>query len=146
MPGDLCIAPGFTSLSFLSSDRCDWRDTRGKWLLARNPDRSWWHHHTSTKLFWSQPMAPCMPKNKIKITFSYFLHSVLLPPWCAVRSYPPNLEIRDPFERMATRSAHLNLLDLITLTIWGERYKLWSSLFFILYYHFIALESKPFSR
>ena len=29
-------------------------DTLGKWPMARNPDRSWWHHHTSLKLFWSQ--------------------------------------------------------------------------------------------
>ena len=32
-------------------DRRDWRDTRGKWPLVRNPD-------TSLKLFWPQPMAP----------------------------------------------------------------------------------------
>ena len=36
------------------SDRRDWRDTRGKWPLARNPDRSWWHRHTSLKPFWPQ--------------------------------------------------------------------------------------------
>ena len=29
----------------------DWRDTRGKWPLARNPDRSWWHRHTNWKFF-----------------------------------------------------------------------------------------------
>ena len=39
------------------TDRHDWRDTQGKWPLARNPDRSWWHRHTSLKLFWPQPMA-----------------------------------------------------------------------------------------
>ena len=32
-----------------------------------------------------------------------------------------------PFSILAIRPAHLNLLDLITLTILGERYKLWSS-------------------
>ena len=31
-----------------------------------------------------------------------------------------------PSSILATWSAHLNLLDLITLTILGERYKLWS--------------------
>ena len=36
----------------------DWCDTRGKWPLARNPNRSWWHRHTSPKLFWPQPLAP----------------------------------------------------------------------------------------
>ena len=34
-----------------STDRRDWRDTRGKWLLARNSNRNWWHHHTSFKHF-----------------------------------------------------------------------------------------------
>ena len=45
----------------------DSRDTRGKWPLYRNPDGSWWHRHTSLKLFWPQPMAPwttCMDKNE----------------------------------------------------------------------------------
>ena len=36
----------------------DRRNTRGKWPLARNPDRSWWHCHTSLRLFWPQPMTP----------------------------------------------------------------------------------------
>ena len=28
--------------------------------ISRNPDRNWWHRHTSVKLFffWPQPMAP----------------------------------------------------------------------------------------
>ena len=43
---------GIISLSPLSlADRCDWSDTRGKWPLARNPDRS-------VKLFWPQAMTP----------------------------------------------------------------------------------------
>ena len=50
---DLCIIPSLTS----SSDRRDWHDIRGKWLL-RNLDRSWWHRHTSIKLFWRQLMYP----------------------------------------------------------------------------------------
>ena len=53
MPGDLCTVP-----ILIIIDRRDWRDTRGKWPLARNPDRSWWPRHTSLKLFWPQPMAP----------------------------------------------------------------------------------------
>ena len=28
------------------------------WSLARNPDRSWWHRHTSLELFWPQTLAP----------------------------------------------------------------------------------------
>ena len=51
MAGDLCTAPRMISLSPLSlADTQNWRDTRGKWPLARNPDRSWWHHHTRLKL------------------------------------------------------------------------------------------------
>ena len=56
MSGDLCTAPRII-ITLIISDRRDWRDARGKWPLARNPDRSWWHHHTSLKLFWPQPMA-----------------------------------------------------------------------------------------
>ena len=51
MPGDLCTASGIISLSPLLLTT-DVTDTRGKWSLARNPDRSWWHRHTS---FWPQP-------------------------------------------------------------------------------------------
>ena len=39
MTEDLCTDPGFSSLSL--SDRSDWGDSRGKFLLARNPDRGW---------------------------------------------------------------------------------------------------------
>ena len=45
-------------ITLIISDRRHWRDTRGKWPLARNPDRSWWHRHTNWKFFWPQPMAP----------------------------------------------------------------------------------------
>ena len=38
-------------ISLIISDRRDWRDTRGKWPLARNPNRSCWHRHNSVKLF-----------------------------------------------------------------------------------------------
>jgi hypothetical protein len=34
------------------------RETRVKRPLGRDLDRSWYHRHTSAKLFWSQPMAP----------------------------------------------------------------------------------------
>ena len=51
MPGDLCTAPRIISLSPLSLATY----SRGKWPLVRNPDRSWWHRHTSLKLFWPQP-------------------------------------------------------------------------------------------
>ena len=54
MPGDLCTAPRIISLSPLSLAT----DTRGKWPLARNPYRSFWHRHTSWKFFWPQPIAP----------------------------------------------------------------------------------------
>ena len=45
-------------ITLIISDRFDLRDARGKWPLARNPDRSWWHRHTNWKFFWPQPMAP----------------------------------------------------------------------------------------
>ena len=52
VPGDLCTVSGIISLSPISlSDRLEWRDTQGKWPLARNPDRSWWHRRTCIKLF-----------------------------------------------------------------------------------------------
>ena len=51
------IVDGFScGLKFLIiSDRRDWRDTQSKCLLARNPDRRWWHRHTGLKLFCRQP-------------------------------------------------------------------------------------------
>ena len=36
-------------ITLIISDRRDWRDTQGKWPLARNPGRSWWHRHTNWK-------------------------------------------------------------------------------------------------
>ena len=39
----------------LAYNRCE---TRDKWSLGRDPDRSWCYLHTRVKLFWSQPMAP----------------------------------------------------------------------------------------
>ena len=38
-------------ISLSLADRCDWRDTRGKWPLAKNPDRRWWHRLTSIMIF-----------------------------------------------------------------------------------------------
>ena len=32
----------------------NWRETRDKRPLDKDPDRSWCHRHTSVKLFWSQ--------------------------------------------------------------------------------------------
>ena len=34
------------------------RETREKRPLAKDPDTSWCHLHTSVQLFWSQTMAP----------------------------------------------------------------------------------------
>ena len=58
-------------ISLIISDRRDWRDTRGKWSLARNPDRSWWYHHTSLKLFWPQPMAPWTAGSIVKFVWPH---------------------------------------------------------------------------
>ena len=58
MPGDLYTAPQDHFIIPLTiSDRRYRRDTPGKWPLARNPDRNWWHRHTNLNLFWLQPMA-----------------------------------------------------------------------------------------
>ena len=40
-------------ITLIISNRRDWRDTRGKWPLARNPDRSWWHRHAKWKFFFA---------------------------------------------------------------------------------------------
>ena len=45
-------------INLIIGDRCGWRDTRGKWPLARNPERSWWHRHTNCKFSCPQSMAP----------------------------------------------------------------------------------------
>ena len=63
-----------------SWDRHDWRETRGKWSLARNPDRSWWHRHTSLKLFCSSPGLHGQEVNGswlVQVVPSVFLCSVL---------------------------------------------------------------------
>ena len=49
IPRDLCTAPGVALLSPLSS--ADRRDTQGNLPLASNPERNWWHRHTSIKLY-----------------------------------------------------------------------------------------------
>ena len=43
-------------ITLVISDRSDWRDTRGKWPLARNPDRNWWHRHTNWKFFFGRSL------------------------------------------------------------------------------------------
>ena len=71
MPGDLCTAHSiipFPSLSLV--DRRDWCDTRAKWILAWNPDRSWLHP-TLHKAFWLQPMVFCTKKNVYSILLGY---------------------------------------------------------------------------
>ena len=57
MQGDLSTAPG--SFHYHPYHYGPTRLTchSGKWTLARNPDKNWWHRHI-LKLFWSQPMAP----------------------------------------------------------------------------------------
>ena len=39
--------------------------------VVRNPDRSWWHLHTSLKLFWPQTMAPCTPTSLFYVNILY---------------------------------------------------------------------------
>ena len=67
MPGDLCTAPRIISVSLIISDRRDWR----KWPLARNPDRSWWHCHTSP---WLHGLQVIWKQDKLdEILFSWEL-------------------------------------------------------------------------
>ena len=55
------------------ADRHDWHITRGKWPLARNPDRSRRDRYTSLKLFWPQSMAPWTTASCGKVkTFKLF--------------------------------------------------------------------------
>ena len=49
-------------------------ETRDKRPLDRGPDRNWWHHHTSVKLSWSQPMAPDLTQ-KQKIIYKSLIQS-----------------------------------------------------------------------
>ena len=57
--GYLWTASSFIPLSpFSLADKLDWCNTCGKWSLTKNPDRNWWHCHSSIKNFWLQPMAP----------------------------------------------------------------------------------------
>ena len=48
-------------ITLIISNRRDWCDTRGKWPLARNQDRSWCHRHTGAKPFLSQFMMSILP-------------------------------------------------------------------------------------
>ena len=62
-------------ITIIISDR---RDTWGKWPLARNLDRSWWHRHTSLKFFWPQPIAPWT--TDLPIHFGYKFRSTIRSP------------------------------------------------------------------
>ena len=42
-------------ITLIISEWSDRRYTQGKWPLARDPDRSWWHRHTSLKLSYCSP-------------------------------------------------------------------------------------------
>ena len=53
-------------IALIISDRCYWRNTRGKWSLAINPDRSWWHRQTSLKLFGLSTWFPGQQRFKKK--------------------------------------------------------------------------------
>ena len=63
------------------------------------------------------PSTPSLPKGLFPVDLPVKMLKALLPP-----------------SILATWPVHLNPLDLITLTIWGERYRLWSSLLWNLLY------------
>ena len=54
----------------MTSYRPSLRETRDKWLLGRDPDKSWCHRHTSVKFSWSKPMDPWSERQ----------HTRMLPP------------------------------------------------------------------
>ena len=50
----------------------------GKCPLARNPDRSWWHRHTSLKIFCLRPMAPWTVRYRWYIYFFVCLFKICI--------------------------------------------------------------------
>ena len=66
------------------------------------------------------------PGNHLPISFVVFLYFFSLQVYNTVACSKMVIALL-PSSILATCPAHLNLLDLITLTILGERYKLWSS-------------------
>ena len=106
MAGDLCTALSIISLSPLSlADRRDWRDTRGKWSLARNPDRSWWHRYSSLQLhgqqeafYWCDHMSLMIFGRFTSISWDFEEHRVVeleyrwcLTCWCGRCGHRPLL-------------------------------------------------------
>ena len=72
MPGDVHDPWDHFTITLIINN---WCDTQDKWPLARNPDRSWWHCHTSLKVFWPQSMAP-WTAGKGLVTRDYGVHEV----------------------------------------------------------------------
>jgi hypothetical protein len=67
-------------------------ETRDKWPLGRDPDRSWCHFHTNVKLSWLQPMDPwterqhtlvCCNSHLYADAHTCMLLSMLLELWAA---------------------------------------------------------------
>ena len=82
----------------MKSSRPSLRETRDKWPLGKGPDKNCCHRHIMN----------------------------MITPWLVEPGGLPIkiLKVLQPSSILATRPAHPNLLDLITLTILGERYKL----------------------
>ena len=51
-------------ITLIISDPRDWRDIRGKWRLAKNPERSWWH---KLKVFKMKTSLGALSKNFVGI-------------------------------------------------------------------------------
>ena len=115
--------PGTWSRGLRHTTRARWKvpnlawnrhETRYKRPLGRDPKRSWCHRHTSVKFLWSHSCKDIDGSILFRIPTDFF------PVGLPVKILKTLLS----FSILATSPAHLNLLDLITLTILGERYKL----------------------
>ena len=120
MPGDLCTAPRIISLSSLSLTTDVTVATLGAsglWLGIRT--RSWWHRHTSLKLFLpAVPMGFVLSSHLlINLSRSLFHVDLLIIFWKHTCF----------FSVLTKCLAYTCLQDLITQTILSERYELWCS-------------------
>ena len=72
-------------ITLIISDRRDWRDTRGKWPLVRNPGRSWWHRHKSFIPFFLAAAHGSMDNRHVKFPSRWLSGPGLL---LKISSYP----------------------------------------------------------